>query len=85
MRTGRQFTGNLLPQQTVRYFTHSWPPNWHVAWYCQPTTPRSGAPQIDWEVAVERAASNRVTYWITVKNLTNAAVGIEGRYAIFNN
>ena len=84
MRTGRQFTSTLAPRQTRRYFTHSWPANWHVFWYCQPTSIRRGAPQIDWEIGVERASSSRVTYWITVKNLTSSTVNFEGRYAILN-
>jgi len=85
MRTGRQFTSTLSPNQTRRYFTHSWPPDWHVTWYCQPTSIRSGAPQIEWNYSVERAATDKVTYWITVKNLTNSTVNFEGRYTIFNN
>jgi len=84
MRTGRQFIGTLGGNQTRRWFTHSWAPNLHVVWYCVPTTPRSGAPQIEWDVSVERAASNRCTYWLTVKNLTNQTVSFEGRYAIMN-
>jgi hypothetical protein len=84
MRTGRQFTSTLSPGQTRSYFTHSWPANWHVVWYCQPTSIRSGGPQIDWEIGVERASSSLVTYWIKAKNLTNSTVNFEGRYAIFN-
>ena len=84
MRSGTQWTANLSPNQTRRFFTHSWPSNWHVMWYMMPTSPRSGAPQVDWDVEVERATSNRCTYWITVKNLTNREVSFEGRYTIMN-
>jgi len=49
-----------------------------------PTSAHSGAPQLDWEVAVERANNNQCTYWITVKNLTPLAVTFEGRYAILS-
>ncbi|HZM38845.1 MAG TPA: hypothetical protein VFB94_07005 [Acidimicrobiales bacterium] len=49
-----------------------------------PTSPQPGAPQIDWDVATERANANQVTYWITVKNLTNATLTFEGRYAVLN-
>jgi hypothetical protein len=48
------------------------------------TSPRSGAPQVDWDVAVERANNNQCTYWITVKNLTPQALTFEGRYAIMS-
>lgn len=84
MRTGVQFTGSLTANQTQRWFTFNWPATWHVVWYMVPTSPRNGAPQIDWDVAVERASASNCTYWITVKNLTNQSVTFEGRYAVMN-
>lgn len=84
MTSGVQFTGTVGGGQTRRWFTYGWRPEWHVVWYMTPTTARSGAPQIDWDIAVERAASNKVTYWITVKNLTSSTVQFEGRYTIMN-
>ena len=84
MRTGVQWTGTLNANQTRRWFTFNWSPNHHVVWYMMPTSPRRGNPQIDWDVAVERASSNGVTYWITVKNLTDRRVTFEGRYAILS-
>jgi hypothetical protein len=33
---------------------------------------------------VERASTDRVTYWITVKNLTTVPVTFEGRYTVLN-
>lgn len=84
MRTGVQFTGSLAPKQKRRWFTFNWPTNWHVVWYCVPTSIQSGAPQVDWDVAVERANANRCTYWITVENLSNRNVTFEGRYSIMN-
>lgn len=84
MSVGVQFTGSLGPSQTRRWFTHSWPAAWHVIWYVVPTTPRSGAPQIDWSVDVERATSGHITYWISIRNLTNQTVNIEARFAKLN-
>jgi hypothetical protein len=84
MWTNVQFTGTLPPGGSNRWFTWGWPPNWHVVWYLMPTSPQPGAPQIDWDVATERANANQVTYWITVKNLTNATLTFEGRYAVLN-
>jgi hypothetical protein len=84
MRTGMQFSGALTPNQTRKWFTHSWPASWHVVWYIVPTTPQSGAPQLNWEVAVERANATQSTYWITVKNLTAANLSFEARYAVLN-
>lgn len=84
MSTGVQFTGTLAPNQSINYFSWGWPPAWHVVWYMQPTSPQSGAPQVDWSVSVERANATQCTYWITVKNLTGATVTFEGRYAILN-
>ena len=82
MQTGVQFTGTLAANETRRWFTHSWPASAHMIWYMMPTSPRSGAPQLDWDVAVERANATQCTYWITVKNLTATPVTFEGRYAI---
>jgi hypothetical protein len=82
MTTGVQFTGSLGPNATQRWFTHSWQAGQHVIWYCVPTSPRSGAPQLDWSVAVERATATHCTYWITVKNLTASNLTFEARYAI---
>jgi hypothetical protein len=84
MVTGVQWTGSLAPNQTQRWFTFNWPANWHVVWYMMATSPQSGAPQVDWDVAVERANASVCTYWITVKNLTNQNLTFEGRYAILN-
>jgi len=55
-----------------------------VVWYVVPRTVRNGAPELDWDVEVERASADKATYWITVKNLTNVAVTFEGRYAVLN-
>jgi hypothetical protein len=84
MRTNIQFTGTLAPNASGRWFTHSWPADWHVVWYMMPTTVKSGGPVLDWDVAVERASATHCTYWLTVKNLTNVAVTFEGRYAVMN-
>ncbi len=82
MWTGVQFTGTLGPSAAQRWFTYGWPTAWHVIWYMMPTSPQSGAPQVAWEVAVERADATQCTYWITVTNLTANTVTIEGRYAV---
>jgi hypothetical protein len=84
MWTNVQFTGSLGGGATHKWFTWGWPAAWHVVWYLVPTSPRVGAPQIDWDVAVERASGTHCTYWITVKNLTPDAVTFEGRYAVLN-
>lgn len=84
MRTGVQFTGSLAANESRRWFTFGWPAAWHVVWYVMPTSPRAGAPQVGWEVAVERASSTDTTYWITVRNLTPTTVTFEGRYAVLS-
>ena len=66
MWTGTQFTGTLGPNASNRWFTFNWPAAWHVVWYVVPTTPKNGAPEIDWDVAVERADATNATYWITI-------------------
>lgn len=84
MTTGVQWTGSLGPNGSARWFTFNWPASWHVVWYMVPTSQRPGGPQVDWDVAVERASADRCTYWITVTNLTNQNLDFEGRYAILN-
>lgn len=84
MRTGIQWRGSIAPNATHRWFSWGWDPNLHVIWYVMPTTVRSGNPQLDWDVAVERANSSQCSYWITVKNLTNQTVHFEGRFAILS-
>lgn len=84
MWTGVQFTGTLGPNATQRWFTWGWPPAQHVMWYMMPTTPRPGAAELDWDVAVERSNATQCTYWLTVKNLTPVNVAFEGRYAVLS-
>jgi hypothetical protein len=84
MWTNVQFTGTLGPGASNRWFTFNWPQAWHVVWYMMPTSPVPGAPELDWDVAVERADANNVTYWLTVKNLSGATVNFEGRYAVLS-
>jgi len=81
---GRQFVGNLAASQTKKWFTFNWPATWHIVWTVMPTTVRPGAPQIRWNVEVERASAEFVTYWITVQNLVAAPVDFEGRYCILS-
>ena len=79
---GVQFTGSLPANATRRWFTHSWPEHLHVLWNVVPLSPRPGAPQIAFNVRVERASDRFITYWIDISNLTNAEVQIEARYAV---
>ncbi len=79
---GVQFTGAVSANSSRRWYTHSWPEHWHVVWNVVPMTPKSGGPQIDFDVHVERTNDRYVSYWITVKNMTNQATNIEARYAI---
>jgi hypothetical protein len=83
-QVGIQFKGNIPPGQTYRWFTYNWPENWHVLWSVVPTSPKPGAPQIEWDVEVERASRDYVTYWISIKNISSNTVDIEGRYAVLN-
>lgn len=81
---GVQFTGSLEPGQSRRWFTFNWPATWHVLWTVMPTTVRRGAPQLTWDVHVERADSEHLTYWITVRNLTNSAASFQGRFCVLS-
>ena len=79
---GVQFNGTLSRRQTRRWFTFRWPAHWHVVWTVVPTSPKRGAPQVKWDVQVERADDRYVTYWIEVTNLTNTPVNFEARYSV---
>jgi len=81
---GVQWRGNLAGNQTRRWFTWGWPATWHVVWTIMPTTTRPGGPQISWNVQVERANAEYVTYWITVRNLTPNPLNFEGRYCLLS-
>jgi hypothetical protein len=81
---GLQFNGTLAANQTQRWFTFGWPATWHMLWTVMPTTVRPGAPEVTWNVQVERADAEHVTYWITVTNLTAVPVAFEGRYCIMS-
>jgi hypothetical protein len=84
MVVGTQFTGTVTAFSSARWFTFNWPASWHVIWTVLSTSPVVGAPQVEWDVAVERASSANITYWITIRNVTGSPVNIEARYAIVN-
>jgi hypothetical protein len=81
-RVGVQWTGTVPARSSRRWFTFNWPEWELVDWRMLPTTPRPGAPQLSWRVALERASGNYLTYWITVTNLTDQDVAFEGRYCV---
>jgi hypothetical protein len=84
MVVGTQFTGSVAANNAQRWFTFGWPASWDVIWTVVSTSPVLGAPQVEWDVGVERATSNDITYWITIRNLTSQPVNIEARFAIMN-
>jgi hypothetical protein len=79
---GVQFQGTVPAGQTRTWFTYDWPACWHVLWTVVPLTIHPTEPQIDWQVKVERANRERITYWIRIENLTAASVDVESRYAV---
>jgi hypothetical protein len=84
MSVGVQYRGTVGANATQRVFTFNWAASQHVIWYVTPTTPKPGAPQLDWDTQVERASADRITYWIIVRNLTASPVDYEMRYAILS-
>ena len=74
-----QFVGSLNPGQTVSWFTFGYPIDWFVVWSLRPTT---NGGKIKWDVAIERAANNTFTYWLTVTNVGPVTTNFEGKYAI---
>ena len=84
MVAGTQFTGSVPGGATYRWFTWGWPAAWHVIWTVISTTPVIGNPQVEWDVAVERASGTDITYWISIHNITASTINIEAHYAIVN-
>ena len=84
MVVGVQISDTMPPNASIDYFTYGWDPAWDVVWTVVPTTPAPGQPQVEWDVAIERATDTSVTYHVTITNLTSSDVGVEGRYAILN-
>ena len=84
MVVGTQFTGSVPAFTSARWFTFNWPATWHVIWTVVSTSPVIGAPQVEWDVAVERASTANITYWITIRNVTGSPINIEAHYAIVN-
>lgn len=82
METGVQFTGSLGPGASNQWYTYDWPAEQQVVWTVMPTSPKSGAPQLEWTLAVNRSSETACTYWITVQNLTQETINLEGRFAI---
>lgn len=80
--SGVQFTGSLPPHGRARWFTFNWPEWERTEWWMLPTNPRNGAPQVSWDVAIERATGNFITYWLTVTNMTPAPLSFEGRFTV---
>jgi len=84
MVVGVQFVGSVPASSSKRWFTFNWPAAWNVVWTVVSTSPVLGAPQVEWDVGVERATATTITYWITIRNLTANPTNIEARYAITN-
>jgi hypothetical protein len=81
-RTGVQWVGTVPANSSARWFTFNWNEWELVVWRMLPTVPRPGAAELTWDVAIERASGNFLTYWITVTNLTPVPVTFEGRYCV---
>lgn len=82
--TGVQWRGVVPANQSAKWFSFNWPAQWHVVWSVLPTTPATGGAQIKYDLQVERASEQFVTYWFVVTNLTSADVEVEGRYCILS-
>ena len=53
--------------------------DWFVVWSLRSTT---AGGKIKWDVAVERAANNTFTYWLTVTNTGPVATSFEAKYGV---
>jgi hypothetical protein len=81
---GVQFRGTLQPNQSQWWFTYHRPANNDVSWMVLPTTAQVGSPHVGFDLAIERAGNNTVTYWLTIHNLTGDQFDFEARYNFLN-
>jgi hypothetical protein len=72
-------TGQAPPHGEQRLRSAEWPAGSQVLWTVVPTGGPGGAPALTWQVSVATSRPGYVTYWLTVKNLTPAAVPFECR------
>jgi hypothetical protein len=79
--SGIQFRGTIGGSTTQTWFTYNWPELWRVVWTVVPTSVGT-APQIHWNVQVQKSPGAALTYFISVTNLTPNPVDVEGRYVI---
>ena len=84
MMAATLFSGEVPAGQTIRLSTTDWRQEWHVTWSIVPTSAGSGAPQVEWVVDIERASNDFITYWISIKNLTQSTLEFDARYAVLN-
>jgi hypothetical protein len=81
-QAGTQFTGTVAANQTQRWFTYNWLAYEQVTWGVMPLTVNTGAPQLTWDVSVQRPSGAYVTYFLSVTNLTNVPVEFQANYAV---
>jgi hypothetical protein len=84
MQVGVQFSGTLAPGENQLWFTYGWPQEWYVVWNVVSTTPVPGAPQVEWDIEVERASDTDITYWLSITDVSGNPTNFEARYAIMN-
>ncbi len=78
-----QWRDKISAGETVSWKSEDWSISWHVEWTVIPlTTSFAHQAQIEYDVRTERVTKEKVTYWITVKNLSQRQVEIEGRYTV---
>lgn len=84
MQVGTQFTGGVPAGGAKKWFSHSWPLSAHVVWTVVPTTIGGTGAQVEWDVQVQMAGADLLTYWVTVRNLSAAEVQVQGRFAVLS-
>lgn len=77
---GTQYRGRINPGQSQRLFTFNWPADEVIDWSVYPTTDDA---RLTSSVMIERKAGNRITYFVTVRNVGSVASNYELRYARF--
>jgi hypothetical protein len=83
MQLGTHFSGSLAAGATGSWFSEGWGAGWGTSFTVVPTSPvHDQGPQLEWDTRSEPGDPSAVTWWFTVRNLTERPLDFEVRYAL---
>jgi hypothetical protein len=83
MLLGVQFSGSLGAGASDTWFSEGWGDHWGTTFTVVPTSPvYDQGPQLEWDTRSEPGVPSTLTWFFTVRNLTQRPLDFEVRYAI---